>query len=266
MELEETAQRLRRKANRGKKGMISHCGVWAGWWCCSQNSPWWHCPSILGEENHRVGSMHWSENPLWVHQCQDFYMEPPGTKCPEDKWPHNSFKKSREGQSVKTPGLWCHLCAQFHYYFSSLHSQTLLFTPTYKPPGRWETLSIIQNLISFPMQQDKNHIKLQEKGRENKINPHNPTSSATHRICIPTFPSQPVRSVFCRFPLSSLSLCTATACLAGWDWSRQVWKNHRGLNIIRLTLKAQELTGLRKQLPIFPPWGCSDLGRERENP
>lgn len=265
MELEETAQRLRRKANRGKK------------------RGWFHTV-----ESEQAGDAAPKIHPGGIAHPSSGRKITGWAPCTDQKTLYESinakiFTWSLQAQNVlRTSGLiihlkkpervnlWkhqaCYLCAQFHYYFSSLHSQTLLFTPTYKPSGRWETLSIIQNLISFPMQQDKNHIKLQEKGRENKINPHNPTSSATHRICIPTFPSQPVRSVFCRFPLSSLSLCTATACLAGWDWSRQVWKNHRGLNIIRLTLKAQELTGLRKQLPIFPPWGCSDLGRERENP
>lgn len=126
----------------------------------------------------------------------------------------------------------------------------------------WSLPVSLQNLIWFPMQQDKNHIKLQ--GEKKKPNPQPNQLCYTQDLhLIPNFlHSQCV--CFADFHCSRTfipSLCTATACLAVWDWSRQVWKNHIGLNIIRLTLKAQELTSLRKQLPIFP-WG-SDLGAGR---
>lgn len=65
---------------------------------CSQNFPWWHCLSISREENHRgQGGLH----AVVRHDCmsflmpaQDFYVEPPGTTCPENKWSHNWFKKA----------------------------------------------------------------------------------------------------------------------------------------------------------------------------
>lgn len=67
---------------------------------CSQNSPWWHCPSISSEEHHRgQGGLHALLREASVSllmPAQDFYMEPAGTKYPEDKWSHNSLKKKAE--------------------------------------------------------------------------------------------------------------------------------------------------------------------------
>lgn len=65
---------------------------------CSQNSPWWHCLSICSEENHRgQGGLHALVREACVSllmPAPDLYMEPPGTKCPEEKWSHNWLKKA----------------------------------------------------------------------------------------------------------------------------------------------------------------------------
>lgn len=102
MEVEETAQRLSWKANTEEKRddftVRSPSSLVMLHTSCSQNSPQWHCPSIFREENHRgQGGRHallGEASMSLLMPAQDFYMEPPGTKCPEDKWSHNSFKKA----------------------------------------------------------------------------------------------------------------------------------------------------------------------------
>jgi len=157
-------------------------------------------------------------------------------------------------------------CCVFQLWSSPLRAQILLFAPASLTPAP----SVIpysyplchpQSLIWFPMCQDENYIKLQ--GKKKTTNKPLPAMLHAGFASHPKPPLHPERTLYRFLPWHDFhpSLLTAPTCLVVWDWSRQVWKNHIGLNIIRLILKAQELTGLRKQLPISP-WG-SDLGAWR---
>lgn len=138
----------------------------------------------------------------------------------------------------------------------------LLFAPTSITPAPGVILHSYppchpQSLIWFPMHEDENYIKPQ--GKKPPLPAMLQAGFASHPK--PLLHPEHTLYRFLSWHDFHPSLRTAPTCLVVWDWSRQVWKNHIGLNIIRLILKAQELTGLRKQLPIFP-WG-SDLGAWR---
>lgn len=76
MEVEETAQRWSWKANTEKRGMTSHYGVRAVWWCCMPAAPKIHPGAIAHPPSGRkitggrVGCMHCLERSVWVPSCQ----------------------------------------------------------------------------------------------------------------------------------------------------------------------------------------------------
>lgn len=156
-------------------------------------------------------------------------------------------------------------CCVCQLWSSPLRAQILLFAPASLTPAP----SVIP--YSYPCVTPKAwsgflcvKMKITLNCREKKTT-NKPLPAMLHAgfASHPKSPLHPERTLYRFLPWHDFhpSLLTAPTCLVVWDWSRQVWKNHIGLNIIRLILKAQELTGLRKQLPISP-WG-SDLGAWR---
>lgn len=97
--------------------------------------------------------------------------------------------KRQRGSISEILGLWPPLYSNSALFLFSPQSNPAIYShlhtirqmgDTQHNSSLWSLPVSLQNLIWFPMQQDKNHIKLQGVKKQT----HNPTSYATHRICI----------------------------------------------------------------------------------